>query len=48
MLGFSHAVLRSLVRPIFVYLTFVTGTLLLLDLARFWWIEGEVNPHMRE
>lgn len=46
MVGFSHAVVRSLMRPIFVYLTFLTGTLLVLDATVFWWLEDGLNPRM--
>ena len=46
MMSFSGAFARSLVRPIFVYMFFLTGTLIALDSLAFWWIERARNPDM--
>ena len=46
MLGYTRALLRSLVRPAFVYLIFASATLILLNAGLFWWLEHDTNPHI--
>lgn len=44
MVGYTRAVVRSLARPIFVWLLFATATFTLLDAALFAWLERPANP----
>lgn len=46
MLSYTRAIVRSLVRPAFVYLIFASATVIAANAGLFWWLEHEVNPRL--